>query len=133
MDAIQVVKQDIFDKVATHLLKQNKRCEGDVQLVDGSNYHGCLYRGPNSLKCAAGCLIPDEDYKPELEGHSIDEDAPYSLISEYFMEKYEYNKEIIRFIKELQVIHDCSYVEDWKSELKNRAKREGLTFPTELE
>lgn len=32
---------------------------------------GCLYRGPNGMKCAAGHLIPDEKYKPKMEGDPI--------------------------------------------------------------
>tara|TARA_B100001146_G_scaffold152086_1_gene133687 strand:+ start:242 stop:553 length:312 start_codon:yes stop_codon:yes gene_type:complete len=28
----------------------------------------CLYRGPNGLKCAAGHLLSDEDYSPDMEG-----------------------------------------------------------------
>jgi hypothetical protein len=29
----------------------------------------CLYRGPNDTKCAFGIFIPDEFYRPEMEGY----------------------------------------------------------------
>lgn len=55
-----MTNQEIFDKVATHLLSQGKRSAlGGV---------GCAYRGDGGLQCAIGCLIPDELYRYELEG-----------------------------------------------------------------
>ena len=46
--------QEVFDIVSKHLLKQNER--------SGFSDDSCSYRGPNGLKCAAGILIPDEEY-----------------------------------------------------------------------
>lgn len=55
--------QQIFDTVATHLLKQGKRA---------TNLHGtCVYRGEGGTKCAVGCLIADEEYNPKMEGCSV--------------------------------------------------------------
>ncbi len=54
--------QQIFDTVARHLHQQRGRSVDGVQ---------CLYRGPGDLKCAVGCLIPDELYTPDMEGHPI--------------------------------------------------------------
>lgn len=51
--------QEIYDEVVTFLVKQGKRASGQ-----GS----CMYRTENGLKCAIGCLIPDELYKGEMEG-----------------------------------------------------------------
>jgi hypothetical protein len=58
-----MTNQDIFDTVAIHLIKQGKKsadANGD-----------CLYRSPEGLKCAVGCLIPDEVYDPEMEERVI--------------------------------------------------------------
>lgn len=52
--------QQIFDKVALHLLRQG--------LVSVNSAGNCLYRSPEGLKCAIGCLIPDERYSPDFEG-----------------------------------------------------------------
>ena len=53
--------QDIFDFVATHLITQS------VVSEDASGQ--CVYRSPDGLKCAIGCLIPDDAYRGNLEGH----------------------------------------------------------------
>lgn len=55
--------QGIFDRVVSHLAKQGRPA-----------YHsqgGCLYRTPEGLSCAVGCLIPDSVYKFSMEGMSI--------------------------------------------------------------
>jgi hypothetical protein len=36
------------------------------------NPHGyCMYRGTGDVKCAVGMLIPDETYRPSLEGRGV--------------------------------------------------------------
>lgn len=52
------------DKVEQHLIQQKARS------VDVDN-SVCMYRGPNGLMCAAGCLIPDELYTHTLEYRAI--------------------------------------------------------------
>lgn len=60
-----MTKQEMFDKVAEHLLKQGGPAWDDK---DGA----CKYRAPNGRKCAAGCLIPDNMYRKEWEGSAAD-------------------------------------------------------------
>ena len=48
----QASTQEVFDFVAIHLLTQNEK-SGDDQV--------CYYRSPTGLKCAAGCLIADDE------------------------------------------------------------------------
>ena len=57
-----LTKQQIFDKVAAHLLAQGARAYG----VDG-----CVYRAADGKKCAVGCIIEDEHYSPDFEGVAI--------------------------------------------------------------
>ncbi len=54
--------QEIFDKVATHLLSQNVKSQDAMR---------CVYRGPFGRKCAVGVLIPDELYQPIMEGRQV--------------------------------------------------------------
>ena len=49
------VLQELFDKIATHLLTQGARSENSLGK--------CLYRGEFGRKCAVGCLISDEEYE----------------------------------------------------------------------
>lgn len=57
----QATKQQIFDQVARHLLKQGERA------VDTGGR--CMYRSACGLMCAAGCLISDEEYTPGIDKH----------------------------------------------------------------
>lgn len=54
-------KQEIFDKVAKHLIQQ-----GCASVHEELNE--CRYRTDEGLMCAVGCLIPDEIYKRNMEG-----------------------------------------------------------------
>lgn len=105
-------KQEIFDKVSKHLLKQNKKALN--RLVGG-----CAYRSRSGkLKCAAGCLIPDSEYHVSMEGQiarnlEFFDDFGYSLLE-------------ISLVDELQVIHDKSSPSRWKEKLQQCAKDHGL-------
>lgn len=62
--------QQVFDQVVRHLLTQG---EAAIDPVEGD----CRYRAelvrdeqPVTLKCAAGCLIADNEYSPRMEGNS---------------------------------------------------------------
>ena len=48
--------QEAFDKVVTHLVAQGR------QSMNGSL--GCRYKGPDGMKCAVGCLLPNT-WRPE--------------------------------------------------------------------
>lgn len=72
--------QSTFDTVVTHLRKQGRR---SADMLSGSM---CKYRekadDKTMLKCAAGCLIPDECYRPIFEGFTIlipTDDTPGNL------------------------------------------------------
>lgn len=49
-------KEDVFYTVKNHLLKQKIRSFDE-------NGKFCLYRGPKSISCAAGCLMSQEEYE----------------------------------------------------------------------
>jgi len=53
----QATAQEVFDQVAEHMLTQD-----ELSMLNGT----CVYRGDNGLKCAAGCLIGDDEYNNEL-------------------------------------------------------------------
>jgi len=106
--------QEIFSKVESHLLTQNKQSRG---------VSGCKYRYRN-LKCAVGCLIPDELYTKSIEGKGIfglDKNLTYPL----FKNKDDIDKGMF-LLKELQHVHDNSEPCYWKSELKIIARRHDL-------
>lgn len=62
--------QEIFDQVLTHLRVQG--CQS-IKSAAPTIPAMCLYRGPNGTRCAIGVLIPDDLYRPNSEGRSVDE------------------------------------------------------------
>lgn len=59
-EEIKSERQMIFDTVAEHLAKQGHRA------IDHAGT--CRYRYDDGAKCAAGCLLSDDEYVPEMEG-----------------------------------------------------------------
>ena len=99
--------QQIFDKVAIHLLTQNKRAIDEDKI--------CKYRTEDGLKCAVGCLIPDEDYDPRMELMTF----PILFLSpnrQRFPQLHPLHDHI-SILQELQRIHDRSLPETWKHRL----------------
>lgn len=91
-------RQKTYDTVKAHLLKQGERSVGPGDM--------CMYRGPNGLKCAIGCLIPDELYDPKMEYvGSIDRVLERFFMLEGFLEVE--NAEDERFLTALQQAHDA--------------------------
>ena len=83
-----MTKADVFYFVIAHLRKQNKRAANE----NGSG----LYRTPEGLTCATGCLITDEEYSPEFEGLCWETIAPD-------FPRYAAYKHMIM---DLQLLHD---------------------------
>lgn len=109
-----MTKQEIFDKVATHLLTQNAK---------SMNASGCAYRGAEGRKCAIGCLIPDEDYTPRLEGKTV-MTATSKINVATAVNKSIRAKTLItlKFLQRLQAVHDLWPVEEWRNKLAEVAK-----------
>lgn len=105
--------QEIFDKVATHLFTQCK------QANDGG---GCLYRTSYGLLCAAGCLLPDEFYKPEMERNT------FILLVEKYPELPTWFKQYRSLINALQGVHDLPSSLKSSSLLKKRLEYVADTY-----
>lgn len=103
----QATAQEVYDQVKEHLLQQGQRAVNDLG--------ECQYRA-GDLKCAAGCLIADDEYDPDFEGRSwanmvITGKAPNSHVA---------------LIVNLQLVHDHSPVEEWSQQLARVALRYNL-------
>lgn len=105
-------KQAVFDQVATHLLKQNKQSLGSIH-IESPKEQGCAYRGENGLKCAAGCLMADDEYRWGWENWGWGQ-----LVSA---------KEVPRnhrlLILALQGVHDKYFPNLWRGNLELVAKK----------
>lgn len=115
-------QQEIFNTVVQHLRAQGKQAMGQT-LRKGDM---CMYLAPDGCKCAAGCLIPPEDYRPEFEGNSIENRE--SAVGVYFKQKFP-NSDDRELIQDLQNIHDNGEVNTWESQWRYLASNYGLDMP----
>lgn len=115
-----MTQQEIFNTVVEHLLTQN------VRSLDGEI---CMYRSKEGLKCAIGCLIPDDEYSVELEGYqvSVIQSGLYkSLLSKKTLDMFQNN---LTLLKHLQDIHDIIDPKCWDTRLKATALKFNLNCP----
>lgn len=82
-------KQEMFDTAVLGILNQ-----GGISISEDGI---CLYRNPNGRKCAAGFLIPDEYYYPDMEK---------KIFSALAFKLPDYLQKHSNFIGILQSIHD---------------------------
>jgi hypothetical protein len=119
--------QELFDTVATHLLKQNKqareRYSEGVQSV-------CQYRTSDGLKCAVGCLITQAVYDATgefIEGETLEADEVQNAVHDSLGR--DLTLEEFRLLQDLQSMHDCC--EDsslWPYKLEGIARKHGLQW-----
>jgi len=114
--------QEVFDKVAVHLLTQNSK---SVEIVSHSFNESdlaspltvnCRYRGEEGKSCAVGCLIPDDRYDTSIEGGSVESWRVQEIL--YAMDLQDH----VKILSKLQYIHDATEVGDWKNKLKKMAE-----------
>jgi hypothetical protein len=105
--------QEIFDKVATHLLTQNKRSIG----FDGS-VKCCRYRALDGSRCAVGCLIPDNEYSETMEGARVRKLTGV-------LDRLELRAHV-DLLAHLQATHDSYEPCQWRDNLRLVAIKHGL-------
>ena len=108
-----MTQQAVFNKVARHLLKQNRKS------MDNKCMCECMYHSPEGLSCAVGCLISKADYRKEMESWAVRdlvEDLPEFL-------------EHLELLNSLQKTHDIKDVADWRASLEKIAEDYNLKFP----
>ena len=86
-------KQQIYDYVGEFLIKQGRRSADDMG--------NCLYRGENDLRCAVGCILPDDKYKPEMEHGKVH--GLVNFLVPWYIRRY------LNFLRKFQIFHDTSY------------------------
>ena len=109
-----MTKQEIFTKVATHLLTQKAKSI--------NNYGNCCYLTPDGKTCAVGCLFEDDEYSPDMEDNSVRSLSGMGLLPERLI-GHE------KFLTELQIIHDDVEPIKWKTRLKKFAEDNNLQMP----
>lgn len=117
--------QEVFDQVSNHLLTQMKRSMAD----DTDDHSGCMYKNPEGLRCAAGCLISPEEYQEALDkdksfSNKGFEFKTWNVLVQYKMVPSQHSQ----LIRDLQEIHDATDPIAWGIALGMVAKGYNLTF-----
>lgn len=116
----KATEQEVFDQVVNHLRAQGKQ---------SSNSEGiCAYRGEHGLMCAAGCLIANDEYHPNMDyfGQGRDWD---SLVADGEVPRDHEN-----LIKRLQNAHDIAASDDvWLTRVEQKLKQIAIDFKLEYE
>lgn len=113
--------QEIFDTIALHLFTQGKRA---TDFNQSYNWKVCRYRTSDGLKCAAGCLIPDDKYDPKMEGWAINGEKVRTYLPQFVIDN-------IWLVVDLQKAHDSAgdetFIRDVSDSLKNIAIKHNLS------
>jgi hypothetical protein len=101
--------KQVYETVREHLLAQGVKSV----VADQSGINRCAYRGPDDLKCAVGCLIPDEAYHDYFENNSV-----YQLFNQgklvFKIIDMDDDEEATRLLDQLQWIHDAHKPAEWE-------------------
>ncbi|MNZ73017.1 hypothetical protein D3C78_914160 [compost metagenome] len=84
---MQIQELSSHQKITQHLIQQRA-----LSTKDGFEDSDCKYRSALGHKCAVGCLIPDEEYLPEMEGKIVarlDKEFPTLLPKDISVEALE--------------------------------------------
>jgi hypothetical protein len=106
-----LTNQQIFNRVAKHLLEQNEKSfdpETD----------SCVYRSPDGLMCAAGCLIPPHVLVPE--------NVYFEQLPSAVHEESGVAQQSLDLVGRLQNVHDEWPVNKWRIGLAEVADDFGL-------
>lgn len=101
--------QEAFDLIVDALRKQGRKSgyvRDPEECAPGENDFRCMYRAPDGCKCAAGHILPDNDYNSNMEGHT------FLYIYENFELSFTLGNADI--VSDLQGIHDFRSVDDWE-------------------
>lgn len=108
-------EQQVFDKVAQHLLAQGKKSE------EGYTSR-CVYLTSSGLMCAAGCLIGDDDKARDFDTNPQGTSWP-TLLARGLVPAAHFD-----LIAALQRVHDSYKPSNWHAALESVATKFGLEF-----
>ncbi len=108
--------QEAFNKMVAHLRAQNAKSIQDN--------HYCLYRGPDGMKCAVGCLIPDSEYSEDFENRSISELKQMDILPDS-LKNTSYP-----LLQQMQEVHDSWDVSQWENGIDLTARMFNLEIPS---
>ena len=113
-----MTSQEVFDQVVTHLRKQECKAEDNHSSL-------CMYRTQGGLKCAAGCLINDDEYAPWMERRLIGNVLTHPNTPKSLVDRLEEHGNLIM---RLQNVHDDYQPTQWEPKFQKVAEDFGLKY-----
>ena len=105
-------------------MTRRSRCQLTGARIDGD----CLYRTKGGLQCAVGCLIDDDNYSPQLEGHGFGS-SDVNLAVRNSNKGIRLNTETKAMLIRLQTLHDDNKPSNWPEKLGSIARDYNLKIP----
>lgn len=118
-------RQRIYETVRAHLAAQGRR----AVMIKEDGKPVCAYRTPDGLKCAIGCLIPDELYNTDMESRGAV--SVLKLFPKVAQHLGVVDHDDESFLLSLQCSHDYSFkggVDNLVAEIDEVAARNGLVL-----
>lgn len=100
--------QEVFDFVKNHLFTQGVQSMGEFG----------VYHRYDGSKCAAGCLISEQEYSPKFEGKCWLDLVCWGFVPDAHVD----------LISDLQRVHDNHVPKFWERELRKVALKHNLTY-----
>lgn len=105
------------------MLTQKAKAQITVKTASGSASWVCQYHTPAGLKCAIGCLIPDDKYNLRMEGRGIvKNEQTLDDIDLAIRAATGIDDNNAGLASALQWIHDNEPIEIWESKLDRIAE-----------
>lgn len=114
----QATEQEVFDQVVNHLRDQREKASGEV---------GCAYR-VGELKCAAGCLIADDEYKEFMDRGEYIGTIYHGSSWQGLIDRNIVPNTHAGLISEFQNLHDHCEPEDWEVGFERLAEKHNLKY-----
>lgn len=92
---IRLTNQEAYEQIRSFFSKPDAK-------YGHAGIDGCVYRGPNNVRCAVGCIIPDELYDESFEILG----GVLHLSGEKAEALLAYLPEDLGFLVEVQSLHD---------------------------
>lgn len=112
-----MTNQEVFDQ--GFLAIYNQGCRS----YDGTQGR-CVYRRDDGVRCIAGHFIPDQDYRPEMEG-----DLANTGCVKYYLISKDIDPDFMRSLQKIhdEQFHSETFKSDWMIAMRNFAMMNGLS------
>lgn len=118
--------QQLYETSIKHLRKQGQK---SFRMLPPDEKLGEMYQSryrSDGMMCAIGVLIPDIEYRPEMEGKDVGDLISKDLLITMRAAEFYKNR---RLLDGLQKIHDTKPIAEWEKQWRMLADDMHLKYP----